>query len=218
MTIPPESNPTAATEADLSTAPDIALVSLDTFLASPSSPEAAAEARKAAESLILTGALVVRDSRASKDANDRFLDLFEDYFAQDERVLKGDERPEWGYQVVSDAFSCSLAGPIARWIWWGGGMWKGARERCVMVKRGGLGAKVVLDGDVSGYVIISLLVVPLQARAVYVPGKACGAPQHGGQGSRVMTEGRVAQRARDEWSYPREIVSAPKHAACCLSN
>jgi hypothetical protein len=87
--------------ADLSTTPDIALVSLDTFLADPSSPSAAAEARKAAESLILTGALVVRDSRASKDANDRFLDLFEDYFDQGDEVLKGDERPEWGYQVVS---------------------------------------------------------------------------------------------------------------------
>ena len=88
------------TTADLSTTPDIALVSLDTFLSCPTSPEGIAEAQKAAESLILTGALVVRDSRATKEANDRFLDLFEDYFDQDEAVLKRDERPEWGYQVV----------------------------------------------------------------------------------------------------------------------
>lgn len=86
---------------DLETAPDIHVVSLDIFLSSPNSQEAAEEARKAAESLILTGALVVRDSRASKEANDRFLDLFEDYFVQDDEVLKKDERPEWGYQVVS---------------------------------------------------------------------------------------------------------------------
>jgi hypothetical protein len=77
------------------------LVNLDVFLANPLSPEALDEARKAAESLILTGALVVRDSRAPAAANDRFLDLFEDYFALPDEVLEKDERPELGYQVVS---------------------------------------------------------------------------------------------------------------------
>ncbi|TXT13007.1 hypothetical protein VHUM_01408 [Vanrija humicola] len=75
------------------------LVDLDVYLADPSSPAALAEARKAAESLILTGALVVRDSRAPKEANDRFLDLFEDYFALPQEELEKDERPEIGYQV-----------------------------------------------------------------------------------------------------------------------
>ncbi|WVQ95889.1 hypothetical protein IAU59_002988 [Kwoniella sp. CBS 9459] len=78
---------------------EISTISLDTYLLDPSSPSARAEARKAAESLILTGALIVQDSRAKKEANDRFLDLFEDYFAQDQGVLEGDERPEVGFQV-----------------------------------------------------------------------------------------------------------------------
>jgi hypothetical protein len=76
-------------------------VDLDLYLASPGSEAALVEAKKAAQSLIQTGALVVKDSRAAKAANDRFIDLFEDYFAQDDELLKVDERPELGYQVVS---------------------------------------------------------------------------------------------------------------------
>jgi len=79
---------------------DLTTVNLDAFLADPTSKEGLEEARKAAESLILTGALIVKDSRAPKESNDRFIDLFEDYFAQDREVLQKDERPEWGYQVV----------------------------------------------------------------------------------------------------------------------
>ena len=79
---------------------DVATVSLDIYLSDPTSEAARAEAVKAAESLITTGALIVRDSRAQKEVNDRFLDLFEDYFAQTEEALKVDERPEQGYQVV----------------------------------------------------------------------------------------------------------------------
>lgn len=80
---------------------DPLIVNLDVYLADPTSEAARREATKAAQSLIYTGALVVRDSRASKSANDRFLDLFEDYFSQDDAVLRVDERPELGYQVVS---------------------------------------------------------------------------------------------------------------------
>lgn len=79
---------------------DIPIVSLDICLSDPSSPSALCEVQKAAESLILTGALIVRDSRVPKAANDRFLDLFEDYCAQPDNVLKQDERPGQGYQVV----------------------------------------------------------------------------------------------------------------------
>lgn len=75
------------------------VVDLDVFLADPTSPAAAEEARKAAESLILTGALVVKDSRADAAANDRFLDLMEEYFALPHDQLAKDERPELGYQV-----------------------------------------------------------------------------------------------------------------------
>lgn len=79
---------------------DVATISLDAYLSDPTSEAAHAEALKAAESLITTGAVIVRDSRARKEVNDRFLDLFEDYFAQSEEALKVDERPELGYQVV----------------------------------------------------------------------------------------------------------------------
>lgn len=79
---------------------NITIVDLDKYLADPTSSSAEEEATKAAESLILTGALIVRDSRAIPEANSRFLDLFEDYFAQKEEDLKVDERPEVGYQVV----------------------------------------------------------------------------------------------------------------------
>ncbi|WWC92628.1 uncharacterized protein L201_007587 [Kwoniella dendrophila CBS 6074] len=78
---------------------EITTISLDQYSSNPNSEESKNEARKAAESLILTGALIVRDSRANKESNDRFLDLFEEYFNQSENDLRKDERPEFGYQV-----------------------------------------------------------------------------------------------------------------------
>ena len=80
---------------------DLPVISLDDYLSDPSSSRARQLAQQLAESLINTGAVVVRDSRATKDANDRFLDLFEDYFAQPREALEDDLRPEVGYQVVS---------------------------------------------------------------------------------------------------------------------
>jgi len=57
------------------------------------------ECKKAADALIVYGALILRDSRVSEEDNSTFLDLLEDYFAQPEEVLKQDERPELSYQV-----------------------------------------------------------------------------------------------------------------------
>ena len=51
-----------------------------------------------AEALIQYGALIVRDGRVSEAANERFLDVMESYFAQDEERLKEDERPQYHYQ------------------------------------------------------------------------------------------------------------------------
>lgn len=54
---------------------------------------------KAAEALIVYGALVLHDSRVSERDNDSFLDLMEDYFNQPKTDLEKDARPELGYQV-----------------------------------------------------------------------------------------------------------------------
>ncbi|WWC73863.1 uncharacterized protein I206_107835 [Kwoniella pini CBS 10737] len=78
---------------------EISTISLDTFLRDSKSSKGISEAQKAAESLISTGALIIQDSRISKESNDKFLDLFEDYFNQDQDILKFDERPEVGFQV-----------------------------------------------------------------------------------------------------------------------
>lgn len=79
---------------------DLPAIDLDVFRNNPlSSPESQAECVKAANALITYGALVLHDSRDSEAANDAFLDLLEDYFAQPEADLRRDERPELSYQV-----------------------------------------------------------------------------------------------------------------------
>ncbi|GAA6034387.1 hypothetical protein JCM8097_002698 [Rhodosporidiobolus ruineniae] len=75
------------------------IVDLDAFRAGPGSPAARAEALKTAEALITYGALIVKDSRVSEEANERFLDLQEDYFNQSRKALEEDLRPEVHYQV-----------------------------------------------------------------------------------------------------------------------
>ncbi|CCM04195.1 uncharacterized protein FIBRA_06361 [Fibroporia radiculosa] len=75
------------------------VVNLDVFQSSSGSSESLQECRKAADALIVYGALLLHDSRVSEDDNNTFLDLLEDYFNQPESVLKQDERPELGYQV-----------------------------------------------------------------------------------------------------------------------
>lgn len=79
---------------------DLPIIDLDIFLNKPRhSDDVRAECRKAANTLITYGALVLHDSRVSEEDNSTFLDLLEDYFAQPEPDLKRDERPELGYQV-----------------------------------------------------------------------------------------------------------------------
>ncbi|KAG0658108.1 hypothetical protein C6P46_006067 [Rhodotorula mucilaginosa] len=70
------------------------VVDLDIYRESNDASLVAAEARKTAEALIEYGALVVRDSRVSEEANERFLDVMEDYFAQPYEALQQDLRPE----------------------------------------------------------------------------------------------------------------------------
>ena len=96
---------------------DLPAVDLDVFRNNPlSSPESQAECQKAASALITYGALVLHDSRASEPANDAFLDLLEDYFAQPEAALRRDERPEFSYQVGAtlentEKPKCAVDGP-----------------------------------------------------------------------------------------------------------
>ncbi|KAF8167622.1 hypothetical protein B0H34DRAFT_644754 [Crassisporium funariophilum] len=79
---------------------DLPVINLDLYLAGPRDSESVLrECTKAAEALIIYGALVLHDSRASEEDNATFLDLIEDYFDQPEAELKKDERPELGYQV-----------------------------------------------------------------------------------------------------------------------
>lgn len=79
---------------------DLPVISLDVFHQQPrDSPAVRAECAKAASALVTYGALVLRDGRVPEAANEAFLDLLEDYFAQPEADLRRDERPELGYQV-----------------------------------------------------------------------------------------------------------------------
>lgn len=81
-------------------AKDLPVIDLDVFLTQPRDSLAVVEeCKKAADALIIYGALVLHDSRVADEDNDKFLDLIEDYFAQPEEVLKKDERPELSYQV-----------------------------------------------------------------------------------------------------------------------
>ncbi|GAA5821167.1 hypothetical protein JCM10212_002572 [Sporobolomyces blumeae] len=75
------------------------IVDLDAFLADPTAQEGIDTANLTARALIEYGALVVRDSRVSDEANEAFLDLMEDYFAQPDDVKRLDLRPEVHYQV-----------------------------------------------------------------------------------------------------------------------
>jgi hypothetical protein len=79
---------------------DLPIIDLDLFRSQPpTSLSVKAECQKAAKALIVYGALILHDSRVSEDDNSVFLDLLEDYFAQPEKALKRDERPELSYQI-----------------------------------------------------------------------------------------------------------------------
>ncbi|KAI6047914.1 Clavaminate synthase-like protein [Pisolithus marmoratus] len=76
------------------------VIDADIFLSGDeTSPRIQEECKKAADALIIYGALLLHDSRVSEDDNDTFLDLMEDYFAQPLADLERDQRPELSYQV-----------------------------------------------------------------------------------------------------------------------
>lgn len=54
---------------------------------------------KVVESLRNTGCLIVRDPLVTEEDNNRFLDLMESYFEQENSIKLEDARPELGYQV-----------------------------------------------------------------------------------------------------------------------
>ncbi|KDQ31103.1 hypothetical protein PLEOSDRAFT_1054214 [Pleurotus ostreatus PC15] len=79
---------------------DLPIVDLDVFLnQTRDSLAVLEECHKAAEALVVYGAVILHDSRVTEDDNQEFLDLLEDYFAQPQEALKKDERPELSYQV-----------------------------------------------------------------------------------------------------------------------
>ncbi|SCV74217.1 BQ2448_6649 [Microbotryum intermedium] len=75
------------------------VIDLDVFRQAPVSSEALQQAHATADALIRYGALIVKDSRVSDDANEQFLDVMEDYFAQSQEELLKDTRPEFHYQA-----------------------------------------------------------------------------------------------------------------------
>ncbi|KAI5463958.1 hypothetical protein BGZ63DRAFT_140394 [Mariannaea sp. PMI_226] len=90
--------PSSESQGELSM--DLPVINLDLYLNQPINSDAVqAECKKAADALITYGALVLHDSRVSEQDNSAFLDLLEDYFAQDDELLRKDERPELSYQV-----------------------------------------------------------------------------------------------------------------------
>ncbi|KAF7436501.1 hypothetical protein PC9H_003334 [Pleurotus ostreatus] len=79
---------------------DLPIVDIDVFLnQTRDSLAVLEECHKAAEALVVYGAVILHDSRVTEDDNQEFLDLLEDYFAQPQEALKTDERPELSYQV-----------------------------------------------------------------------------------------------------------------------
>ncbi|KAJ3205332.1 hypothetical protein HDU67_008917, partial [Dinochytrium kinnereticum] len=82
-------------------APDLSLPVIDiaAFLKDPTSAEAIAECKRAAETLEKYSALCIRDPRVSEEYNGKFLDLMEDYFNQELEEKLVDTRPDVGYQV-----------------------------------------------------------------------------------------------------------------------
>ncbi|KAI8846952.1 hypothetical protein BC829DRAFT_397513 [Chytridium lagenaria] len=78
---------------------NIPVIDISAFLKDPTSAEAIAECKKAAETLEKYSALCIKDPRVSEDYNSNFLDLMEDYFDQSAEATLPDIHPELGYQI-----------------------------------------------------------------------------------------------------------------------
>lgn len=78
---------------------DLPIINLEPYLHDPNSPESLRECEKAALTMLNYSLLAIKDPRASEQDNSHFLNLLEDYFNQDVELLKGDIKPELGYQV-----------------------------------------------------------------------------------------------------------------------
>lgn len=96
---PTASVPTASAAAAAAEGDDIPIIDLNMFRSDPSSDGAKAECAKVAEGFHKYGVLILRDSRATDEGNDRFLDMVENYFEQPEETVRADVRPELSYQV-----------------------------------------------------------------------------------------------------------------------
>jgi len=77
----------------------VACVDLAPFMADGASLESLAACADVARSLRETGIVILRDPRVSAAASSVFLDMVEEYFAQDDALKLADERPGLHYQV-----------------------------------------------------------------------------------------------------------------------
>ena len=83
-------------------------IDLASFLADPDCAQSRADCERVAQVFAETGILIIRDPRVHEDHNNRFLDMMEDYFAQDEATKQPDIHPEYAYQVGATPGTRSL--------------------------------------------------------------------------------------------------------------
>ncbi|KAL1925402.1 uncharacterized protein VTP21DRAFT_285 [Calcarisporiella thermophila] len=75
------------------------VIDLGLYMRDKTHPDAQAECTKCADALRDYGALVVKDPRVTKEANDEFLDMMEKYYGQEHEKKLLDARPQLGYQI-----------------------------------------------------------------------------------------------------------------------
>lgn len=76
-----------------------AVIDVAPFLQNPSSPEAIAACKQAAETLKLTSCLIIKDPRVSESDNNNFLDMMEKYYDLPHNEKMRDVHPELSYQL-----------------------------------------------------------------------------------------------------------------------
>eukprot|EP01089_Gocevia_fonbrunei_P001710 TRINITY_DN1159_c0_g1_i3.p1 TRINITY_DN1159_c0_g1~~TRINITY_DN1159_c0_g1_i3.p1 ORF type:complete len:350 (+),score=99.38 TRINITY_DN1159_c0_g1_i3:120-1169(+) len=78
---------------------DLPVFDVADFLKDPNSPEVLETCKKMAESMHLSGVLIIRDPRVTMEDNEAFINTMEKYFGQPDQTKLADARPDIHYQV-----------------------------------------------------------------------------------------------------------------------